>query len=84
MSRYDPLLSSLSAVDSTRRYSLSFEEIEKILGGSLPASARRWRQWWENPSRTDRHVQAQAWIGAGWKVDQVDWELEIVHFTPSN
>lgn len=52
-------LASLGADDVV----LSFEDIERIIGEALPPSARSRRQWWANSD--DRHVQAQAWLRAG-------------------
>ncbi len=46
---------------------LSFTEIEDILGFNLPASAYKHRPWWGNGG----HVQANAWLNAGWRVDPV-------------
>ncbi|MBC7190232.1 GIY-YIG nuclease family protein [Candidatus Aerophobetes bacterium] len=47
---------------------LDFNEIEKILGFTLPNSAYTYRAWWAN-DRT--HTHANAWLNAGWKVDSV-------------
>lgn len=56
---------------------LSFDEIEKIIGRELPASAHRHRAWWAN---TDTHSQALTWLSAGWKVDAADLDAEEVTF----
>ena len=77
-SRYAPLYTYLSEElepggDSV---SLGFDEIEKIIDGELPESARRHRAWWAN---TDSHAQAQAWLSAGWKIDAVDLEENRIH-----
>lgn len=52
-----------------------FSEIERVLGFGLPPSARRYRAWWAN---TESHSQAIAWLAAGWRVDTVDMDAEIV------
>lgn len=84
MPKYDPLFSDLSAVDEfTDSYALSFDQIDKILNDPLPPSARLHPEWWGNESQPSTHVQAQAWLGAGWKVDHVDFQGEIVHFRRS-
>lgn len=44
---------------------LSFEEIEDVLGFSLPASASKHSAWWANGG----HTQASAWLDAGWLVE---------------
>ena len=69
MGKYDQLRGKLEAQPaSLRAYSLSFQQIEDVLGKPLPPSARAHRPWWSN----SRHVQAQAWQAAGWEVDSVD------------
>jgi len=65
MGKYEPLETYLSQKGS-RGFELSFAEIEEILGGSLPKSARR-PQWWENKTNPAcRHVQVKAWRNAGY------------------
>ena len=48
---------------------LTFEDIERILGEPLPASARKYAAWWANSS--EGHSHANAWLNAGVKVEQV-------------
>lgn len=55
-----------------REQRLSFSEIERIIGFSLPASARRHRQWWANQRAGRPHGQALAWDAAGWETADVD------------
>jgi hypothetical protein len=71
--KYGPLNQWLLSQRSQglNRVSVSFEQIEARLGDKLPASARRHRAWWGNEANP-RHVQAQAWINAGWTVEEVD------------
>jgi hypothetical protein len=58
------------------RLTMDFEEISGIVGG-LPASAFRYDEWWANDeSRT--HVQANAWLDAGWRVSRVDMRAKRV------
>ena len=81
MSIYDPLRIFLeNAAADMSEMTLSFQRIERILSFALPASARRYRQWWENPRTPGQHSQAQAWLAAGWKVDTVDQRRERVRF----
>lgn len=77
-SRYAPLYQHLSEAlePETDTVSLPFDEVERIISGELPDSARRHRAWWAN---TSSHAQAQAWLSAGWKVDAVDFEDDVVH-----
>jgi len=48
----------------------TFDEIDDVVGG-LPASARRYSAWWSN-EREGTHVQARAWMDAGWRVANVN------------
>lgn len=60
---------------------LSFVEIEALLGGRLPESARESRGWWSN--RNAGPVQASAWMEAGYHVAGLDLAREIVTFRKS-
>ncbi|AEF93202.1 protein of unknown function DUF1653 [Desulfotomaculum nigrificans CO-1-SRB] len=53
---------------------LSYQEIEKILEKPLPNSAYKYREWWANGG----HSQADAWLAAGWKVEEVHLGKYIV------
>jgi hypothetical protein len=61
--KYDRLEKHLK-LTSARILSLSFDDVERILGASLPASAFQYAAWWENAS-DGRHVQARSWLRAG-------------------
>lgn len=80
MSKYSPLRRYLLAKAGPEA-DMAFGEIEGIVGG-LPASARRWSAWWANEVN-GRHVQARAWMDAGWLVSDVDLSAERVRFTKS-
>lgn len=54
-----------------RDLTLSFEEIEAIIGAPLPPSAYNHREWWSNQSDISNRPQAKSWIEAGFKVDAV-------------
>lgn len=56
---------------------LSFDQIQEIIGRELPASAHRHRAWWAN---TDTHSQALTWLAAGWKVETADLDAKEVTF----
>lgn len=64
--KYDPLYSYLNTV----RITLSYKEIEEILGTSLPPSAYEHSEWWDN--NTGSRPQNRAWLDAGWKVVKRD------------
>ncbi len=61
MSIYDPLKEWL--VSSPHQITLSFEEIQRIVGEKLPKTAFERPQWWAADST---HTQAKAWLSAGW------------------
>jgi hypothetical protein len=64
VSKYDPLRDHL-AQQQHREFDLTFGEIERILGFSLPKSAER-PQWWSNIQGQSTHVQREAWREAGY------------------
>ena len=68
----------LSKPDAAARAQLTFPELEKIIGDTLPPAARKHRAWWSNSHK--RHVQASAWLAVGWRVKQVDLSGETVSF----
>jgi hypothetical protein len=57
---------------------MTFREVESIIGGPLPASARRHRPWWANDATG--HAHAHAWLVAGYRTEQVDMEGERLVF----
>jgi hypothetical protein len=59
---------------------LTFREVEAILGRPLPpsASTQRGRGWWTNDPG---HSEADyGWLAAGWQVDSVDRDRQTVTF----
>jgi hypothetical protein len=60
---------------------LSFKQIELILGSTLPKSHLDWRQFWENQSDAASRPQARAWTNAGFRVSKVDQTGGWVTFT---
>ena len=77
MSKYDPLQHHL-AKKGMDHVPMSFEEIEALIGGALPPSARKHRAWWSNnPSNS---VITHAWLSAGYKSSDVDLARESLVF----
>jgi hypothetical protein len=68
--KYRPLRDHLKA-HPANAVTMTFREIERVLGTQLPSSARRYTQWWAN-DRTGNHSQAHAWLSAGRKVVQLN------------
>lgn len=68
MAKYDALAEVLATTHATSR-TFDFDELDDLIPGGLPASARSSRSWWDNSVTIDG--QASAWLGAGWKVESV-------------
>jgi len=76
--KYYPLHEYLRPLDQYESIRLTFDQIEAIIGASLPHSARASRAWWANSATP----QGQAWLDAGWLVDAVDLEEAWAVFRP--
>ena len=80
--RYDPLKEWLSKqTQDPVGMRVNFRDIETLLGGPLPAAARKHQSWW---SSNPNEAQSLAWLEAGWRVSQVDLAKREVTFQPSN
>jgi hypothetical protein len=77
MSKYAALGDYL-ARQTADTISLSFAEVEKILGFKLPASAYRQRTWWSN--NPHNNVMTKVWRRAEFRSRQVDMEHRKVVF----
>lgn len=78
--KYTPLELYLRNIPSeVRDITLSFSKIEVIIDSRLPSSAYKYPAWWGN-EKNGSHVEAHAWLGAGWSVESIDWESETVRF----
>ena len=76
-SKYFPLFSRLQRA-AGEPVTMTFTQIEELMGSSLPGSARARAGWWSN--RSQGAVQAAAWMGAGYHVAAVDLTAETVQF----
>jgi hypothetical protein len=56
---------------------LRFAEIERMIGATLPKSARTYREWWANQ---DGGSRAPHWRAAGFEIENVDFARELVRF----
>lgn len=82
--KYINLERSLKSIpQSGTSITLSFEEIEGILGFQLPLSARKYGAWWANQRDFSGRPQAQAWLSAGFEVDQINLHGQTVRFRPA-
>ena len=76
--KYERLKAYLQT-QSASRVSMKFSEIATVLGiPGLPKSAVMYRTWWSNDARN--HVQANAWLDAGYRTEQVDTNKNTVVF----
>ena len=78
MSKYAPLVDYLNE-QRNDSVTVSFDDIARIIGDTLPASARLHPAWWGNDTEV-RHVNADEWLSAGWKVESVSLDEERVTF----
>ncbi|HEX6605067.1 MAG TPA: hypothetical protein VF027_09340 [Sphingomicrobium sp.] len=77
-SRYSPLAEHLALLKEPV-LEASFQEIESILGGKLPASAYQHRAWWANQTGPG-HSQTLGWMPVGWRTAKVDLAGKSVRF----
>jgi hypothetical protein len=77
MTKYSPLRDFLEKQpkDEVR---LNFDDVEKILGVSLPRSAYEHQAWWANDPG---HSQCRSWQDAGWKTENLNLSRRTVVFT---
>ena len=56
------------------------QRLDEIVGG-LPQSARKYAAWWKgSPEASPQHTQKLAWSAAGFVVEAVDLDGEVVSF----
>jgi hypothetical protein len=80
-SRYDQLALHLQRVTPLASGCvLHFEDIESLIQGRLPDSARKHLSWWESDSL--EQGPSRHWLDVGWTVERVDIDAQRVYFTP--
>lgn len=77
MSKYDTLRRHLGQIQGDAWHA-TFNEVELILGFSLPMSARSYPAWWANTR--DNMPQHNAWLDAGWRTSDLNLGAEHVLF----
>jgi len=77
--KYRPLFDHLAA-EKAGTATRSFDALDGLLTGGLPATARQRRSWWT--TSTDR-PQTRAWAAAGFAVSDVDLQAGTVTFVRS-
>jgi hypothetical protein len=80
MGKYEALRHELAGRGTV--VDMSFTEVADLVGG-LPSSAYKYPAWWSNEVGGS-HVQAHAWMGAGFRVDHLDLLGRRVRFTRSD
>ena len=68
MKKYDPLMMYL---DNSKKdkITLTYEEIEKIIDNTLPATAYNNINWWNNNDVS--HTQSAAWSDVGYRTCEI-------------
>jgi len=56
---------------------LTFRQIEEIIGDRLPFSSYNYKHWWSN---TQNRSPSEAWLTVGWTVVRVDLDRKEVTF----
>ena len=78
MKKYEPLGNYLANISASRdSVTLTFRDLEKIIGARLPPSATKHRAWWANQ---ETGSPAPHWKSAGFKVGKVDQKQAVVVF----
>src|SRR5260370_42299624 len=72
--KYEPLRAHLAGQPRANRVCLTFQEIEALLGDSLPESAYDAREGWWNQEDSSNAPHASAWLEAGFGVSVVAHE----------
>jgi len=77
MSKYEPLREHLARLEDVV-WAAKLNEVEDIIGSSLPKSAREHRTWWANSGGS--LVHQNAWLDAGWRVERTDLMRDVIVF----
>jgi hypothetical protein len=75
--KYDGLKRFLQST-TVEMLTMTFREIEDVVGAKLPASAHGHPEWWTNNAAG--HVQGRAWLDAGFETRQVDMQSRKLVF----
>src|SRR4029453_3804899 len=80
--RYDSLTTFLLG-QSPGPVTMTFTQMNTLLGFSIPAAARKYQTWWANESvHNTRHRQCRSWINANRKAS-ADFKHGVVTFFKS-
>lgn len=76
--KYYPLFKYLQDKSQDAHFEITFAEIEALISGVLPPSAKSTRAWWANTPT----AQSEAWLTTGWIIDYVNFTTQLVTFRP--
>lgn len=76
MGKYSPLRAFLEQQE-VDRIAMTFDEIERLLGASLPAS-KKYPAWWSN--NPSNNPMTREWLAAGFETEEVDIAGQSVAF----
>lgn len=76
--KYSALARHLAGLPA-QSLTMSFAEVEGIIGDTLPASAYKHQAWWSNET-AGTHNWAHLWQAAGWRQVSVSFERQEVSF----
>ena len=79
MSKYADISVYLLQQDKSKPHTVHFSEIERVIGATLPESARLYQAWGAHQSGSG-HSQAMSWCCVGWNTKNVDLENQQVTF----
>jgi hypothetical protein len=82
MTKYQPLAEHLAA-QSVSELTLSFADVEKIIGETLPPTADRFKPFWANSRTKDGHP-GRCWLEQGWRQVGLDQANRLVTFRRSD
>ena len=81
MGKYEPLGQFLRK-QKRHRIQMSFDEIERLIGGKLPKSSKAHRAWWSN--NPTNNVMTKEWLDAGFETADVELVAERLVFQKSS
>jgi hypothetical protein len=77
MGKYTRLGEFLRA-QSSKEVSMTFAEIERVIGDKLPPNSPQYPAWWSN--NPSNNVMTKVWLSAGFRTEQVDVKSRKIVF----
>ncbi|HEY3695490.1 DUF7662 domain-containing protein [Phenylobacterium sp.] len=76
MTKYQPLRDHLQG-HKAAFWRASFDDLEQVLGFTLPKTARESTAWWANDAEK---AHCRTWLDAGWRIESVDRAGQVALF----